>query len=290
MFGLFLSGGFNLNLLYIAALIRTKPLGVMSPLRVAFNNASWWQVLAVVLISVGALLVANWIKVVFLTEVHQHIHDLKTHACSLCIANEHKPNWLSRLPNWTAVFQVVLASIVTFAVTIILAIPLNHLMTHGAQETSPIGFSVTMIASLILFCLVACWNMFTALYIVFHKLSLQTAAKAALDLIVLRPKKVFEYVLLLLIVYGALVVVGSVFILLSQFSIETLSSPFRSWLEVGNYLSTIIQIIATVGFWVWLAITNVFFNICLILFFSHLVKPISREKSVEAVPATPVAG
>ncbi len=287
MFGLFLSGGFNLNLLYLIALFRGKPNSVLEFVQSMANGTAWWNIAAVVLVGIVGLLVTNWLKTVFIVEAHGHLHDSSITSCALCIKNKDHPEWRARLPKLGVVAQVLMASLITLGVTVVLAIPLNHLITHNAQTTSPIGFSVTMLASLILFCMVSCWNMFTALYIIFHHMRLQVAAKAAMDLIVLRAKNVFEYTLLLLIVYGALVVVGSVLIILSQFSIAALSSPFHSWPQITSYVSTMVQIIGTVGFWVWLAISNVFFNICLIIFFDYLVKPVSKEKPVEALPATP---
>jgi hypothetical protein len=49
-------------------------------------------------------------------------------------------------------------------------------------------------------------------------------------------------------------------------------------------VSSIIRMLAMIAFWVWLSISNVFFNICLFVFFDELVKPISKEEAIEAVP------
>lgn len=289
IFGLFLSGGFNLNLFYIIAMMRKTPGGVVVPLREVVNTASWWEILVICVGSLCVLTIMNWVKTIFLIETHEHLHEPGKNICSLCVTNESKKNWIARLPNFYIVAQVVLASIITAMLGIILALPINHLITHDVQTLSPIGFSVTMVASLILFCIVACWNMFTALYIIYHQMNFRSASKAAIDLLMLRTKNIFEYGFLLLIVYGALVVVGSVFIVLSQLSLSTLSIPLESLVPFTEYVTVAIKIIGTVGFWVWLAITNVFFNICLVLFFDGIVKAVSKPKEVGAMPAAPMS-
>ena len=108
-----------------------------------------------------------------------------------------------------------------------------------------------------------------------HKFT--AAAKLALDLIVMRSREVFEFIFLLLVVYGISTVVGSVLIALSKNSLAILYGPFAEWLQFPGAVTISIQIVALVSFWVWLAITNIFFNVCLLIFFTKLVTPIKDE-------------
>ena len=271
LFGLFLSAGFNLNMLYVSSLFSMNKdwLG---------NTFSQMVSAQPLLLGTGSAITAivifvlsNWAKTFFITEAHRFVHPGKHIQCPLCAGQQQQHTFIQRIPKGYSVLKVMTASVTTILLTVLFVMPLSQQVVH------PLILSVTLLAIVLILISLSCWNIFTAFFIVLHGHKFTAAAKLALDLIVMRSREVFEFIFLLLVVYGISTVVGSVLIALSKNSLAILYGPFAEWLQFPGAVTISIQIVALVSFWVWLAITNIFFNVCLLIFFTKLVTPIKDE-------------
>ncbi len=267
VFGLFLSSGFNLNIFYALASHRS---GIVWEAIRGFLSG---RPILVGLSGVGAaiaFLLVNYIKAWFVSESHELVHP-QGEKCNLCAKRDQRHTWQQRLPSFGVLIKVILASVLTIGATVVSAAPLNYLLMH---QTPPGAISVTVIATLVIICAIACWNAFVVYYLMLYKQRFGSAARLSFDLITLRGKHVFEFVALLVLIYIALVGVGSLLITVAQANVDWTGLPF---LLINSAK-------ATFGFLfgVWLAITNTFFNLALFLFFDQLVKPVEKAEPVTA--------
>jgi hypothetical protein len=265
VFGLFLSSGFNLNIFY--ALVSERSGLLWESIRNSIDGRP-------VLIGISGLsailvfVIANYLKTWFISEVHELIHR-EPGKCALCVAKAKRETWQSRLPDLHTLAKVLLASVITVLLSSAVAAPLNYLR---AENTSPSLIALSALAIFIIVCAIACWNIFTAFYVILHKQKFNNASKLSLDLMTLRGKSIFEFVSLLLIIYLAAVGVGSILITLAQVNVE--------WSGLALPVVTLGKAVLGLLFGAWMAVTSVFFNLSLFLFFDRLVKPIEKPEEV----------
>ncbi len=282
IFGLFLSAGFNLNMAYFGTVGWDKPAGFGRHALEFFREWPFATISGSLAAVVILFLVSTFIKTYFVTETHLLIHDVEKKLCPLCISQEHQKTLRSRLPRSYSVGKIAVASLVTIAVTVTAAGFMNYLFGQSDSANTPAMLSLSALATVIIICGIGCWNVFVVLYILWYGKSFGSAAQLSLDLLSEKIKQVTEFVFLLVVIYGALVLVGSVLILLSQYSFNALVAPLNKGYLAG--LPMMFRMLAMLAFWVWLGITNVFFNICLFVFFDDMVKPIAKMEPAKAIP------
>lgn len=286
VFGLFLSAGFNLNMIYIGSFGWDKPGELLQNLLGIIRQWPFASVSGGVVIIVITFLVSTFIKTFFVTEAHLRIHNIQDKTCPLCVSQIDQHTLRQRMPRYYSIGKIAIASAVTIIISLATAGLLNFVVAQSAYGHNPSVISLSALASIIIICGIGCWNVFTVLFILWYSRSFQAAAQLSLGLLSSKTKQITECIILLVVMYGALVVVGSVLIILSQFSFTALFAPLQHS-AVPEFVLSIIRILATIAFWVWLSISNVFFNICLFLFFDDLVKPVSKEAPVEIIQGLP---
>jgi hypothetical protein len=283
IFGLFLSAGFNLNMAYIGTVGWDKPGEFSRSVWEMFRSWPFAAISGSIAAIVALFLISTFLKTFFVTESHLRIHDVKNKTCPLCISQEQQKTFRQRMPKSYSIGKIAIASIVTIAISVAAAGLLNYAIGQSGSASSPAVLSFSALATIIIICGIGSWNVFAVLFILWYGRSFGSAAQMSFDLISVKIKQVTEFVILLAVIYGALVVVGSVLIITSQYSFTALFAPLQDY-SVLKPVSSIIRMLAMIAFWVWLSISNVFFNICLFVFFDELVKPISKEEAIEAVP------
>lgn len=265
LFGLALYGGFNLYLINFFALLNQDEWKAWpSAFESVFNGAMHGYVL---LLFAGAVLFVtlNIVKILFIVYAHNEIHRVRDLQCDLCVrvVNESMPyaQWLK---------YVVLASSITVIITSSIALTTGTIISRYAFENTPVVV-VNILFTTLVMCIAGIWNLFTSYFVVLHGMNFSRASKIALDLLVLRFRRVVEFMVILSILYSLAVMIGNAFIHVWQNGLlDSTEQPLR--------------LIALVAFVVWFALNNVFFNLSFLIFFDELVKSIgSRAEAAEKI-------
>lgn len=260
LFGLVMLGGFNLSLINFFSIFQGNQWKQWPVLidGLFIDPVAGWTVVALGI--VVSFIILNFVKIVFVVVVHNLIHDNSKNEddrkdkCILCLKkNQHLPYliWLLR---------VVAASAITIGFTTTIAVLANRFISLGAYD----GPAVIMINLIFVACVAAVfgiWNAFVNYYVIFYDFSFPKAARAAIDLMVLRAKSVFEFVIILSVIHTISVVVTNAFIT---------AWPNDSYIYYGSQTATIF----------WFALNNAFFNVAFIVFYNSLVKSSSLEEKV----------
>lgn len=258
LFGLVMLGGFNLSLINFYSLLRGenwKELPVLISGFLGHPSTAW---LAVAVVTVASFLIINLIKIVFVVVLHDLLHEsrkdelLVEKQCMLCLKKEkHLPHlfWLPR---------VVAASAITVGLTAGIAFAANQFVNMGGYD-GPVVISVNLIIIAFVAAMLGIWNAFVNYYVVFHDLNFAQASSAAIDLMVWRARRVFEFIIILSVIHTVSVVIANAFI--------------KSWPD-GSNIFFIAQAVSII----WFAVNNAFFNVAFIVFFDSLVKSIPAEK------------
>jgi hypothetical protein len=269
LFGLVLSGGFNLSFINFFALVpnsqwKTWPLAMQS-----LFGGSAVRITAVIFAAIFLFIALNFLKILFIVIAHNLIHVKKEIECNLCLRYDNKP-----LPYFTWLNPVMFSSAITIVLTAGITLAINAIIGQGGySNAAPIIVNLVFIA--IMTCILGTWNAFTTYFIILHGFNFEKASQGSMDLIVMRARQIVEFVAILSVIYLASVFIGNSFI--------------HAW-QNGIAGMTIfqIQMASLLIFVLWTAINNSFFNTSFLLFFDNLVKSEAvEEEESEAVQSLP---
>jgi|GEM_PF-1255868 len=274
LFGLLLAGGFNANFFYWANLrLRWRNGGDLIADWIQQNFHTTHIVLASLLLLVAGIIivvVANWVKIIFVIWVSDILKLPRMRpASSTGQPDLHAAMGESRL----YLAPVTAASVFTmFATGVVVAV-----LGGGSQVLFDSRGVVWLLAALFLVAFVfffSCLNVFTTFFIIFYRKSFGVALNLGVDLILSRARAVVEMGVTLLLVYGLCFFVGTSLLFLFRFSaVGTLSPLLRHGLVPSTAFFALITGLSGLLLWAWLAIVNTFFNLSLLLLFTHLVRP-----------------
>lgn len=252
LFGLVLYGGFNVYAVNFFALTNSIEVGISPSLLMPH------QYMFLILAGIILFVVMNNAKILFIVIVHNELHDIKQMTCATCVIVS-----TNNTPYFTWLRNVLIASSITILMTSTIAYASGFIISAYAQNNGPV-IIMNVIFTMLVACIIGTWNLFTSYFVVMHNLSFSKASSAALDLIITRLRIISEFIVTLLLLYGAAAIIGNAFIYVWQEGIA------------GADLFSI-RIVALTLFVIWFAFNNTFFNIAFVVFFDALVKSIGSE-------------
>ena len=252
LFGLVLYGGFNLYAINFFALTNYVEVGISPSLLMPH------QYMLLLLAGIILFVVMNNAKILFIMMVHNELHDIKKMTCTACVLVTTK-----NIPYFTWLRNVLVTSSITILMTSAIAYASGFIISVYALDNGPV-IIMNVIFTVLVACVIGTWNLFASYFIVMHNLSFSKASSAALDLLVTRLRIISEFIIILLLFYGASAIIGNAFIYVWQEGVAGV-----------NIFS--IRLIALILFIAWFACNNAFFNIALVVFFDALVKSIGSE-------------
>lgn len=268
LFGIFLSSGFNLHGWYAwqwmkadkvdqgwSAWLAQLPL-VESLLAVFFLVALW-------------LLVVNFLKLIFLGLVHNHIHDLQQFECVLCRKLEKQSLWNYLRNNRSLWLGAVSVSAFTAVSTSLVIFVFQFYSNHTDYNFAK---ALIMLASLfLLLVFLSWWNLFSVLYMMWHDQPLAKAVSLAIDSISGRLGSLLQTTIVATLLFLVAIAAGGT--VLWQLPSLLVNPP--DYLFTGHIVQAwqvVITGLAGLLFLVWLVMCNVWFNVVLIIWFSEHVK------------------
>ncbi len=262
LLGLFLFGGFNFYLLsFFASLTGDSLSSFLIIINDAFALLPGNFIVTIIVVSI-LFVVFNAVKVLFIVYAHQYLHISKAKECLLCVVNEDRSfpvfSWL-----WKALAASLITIIVNFIFVLIIAALPAKFSAYGNIAMYTNIFLVTLAATV-----TGAWNMFTNYFVILHNLNFRNAAGSALDLLIEKFRNVLEFILILGIVYALCAMIGNVMINIwrtGYLGVETL------------YVKTIFAGL----FVIWFALTNTFFAAAMLVFFDHLIKAVTSNKTAK---------
>lgn len=275
LLGIFLSSGFNLHAWYGWQWLTQNPF--YSDLQLWFFNLSVnrsWSV--VVLITLTAIVVINFLKLVFFGYIHNQLHDLHSPECLLCIKLKEQTVWQVVKTNHTLVAKTILVSLFTIASTIGV-ISLFHFYTIHTEFNFLKAF--LLMGSLIIMLVgISWWNLLTVLFMMWHEQSLAKAAGLAIDLLMACLRRIGALTTFSTVLFFISIVAGG--LVLFQIPNFLASSPnFLFTAEVFMSWQVLVSVVSGALFIAWVVINNVWFNIVMAIMFNELVR---SQKSVES--------
>lgn len=275
LLGLFLAGGFNANFFYLLNLRlhwRDGGDSLIDWAQYHINHSSHVIIASIVALGVIVLtvLVVNWAKTTFILQA-SNILQLKRLGQNPSIGDYGISQSIVESRRYLK--PVIAMSLFTLACMV--------LLTGVLGGTPKLLFesrgAVWLIAALIFTVLIwffSCLNIFATFFIIFYQRSFRSSLNLAWDLILSHWQPILELSLLLMIVYilcffGG----GSLVFLLKLMSEGALLSISRLGLVAGPVIFAFTTLLSALLLWLWLAAVNTFFNLCLLLLFTELVKP-----------------
>jgi hypothetical protein len=295
LLGLFLSGGFNANVFYLANLDlgwRDRLPAIINWLEAQLHTSTLTMlIVGTAVIAALIIFVTNWAKVLFILYAGDvlQIEHLSSPSSGYREIDQHE-TWKQRIKQGKRViYSVIGVSLFTMISLMIISAIIFGLpgqLFEAALHDSFGGLlSVLIFAMLVLF--FSCLNIFANFFIVFYQRNFSVAINLALDLIRARWTVILEMAVLLLVIYMLCFFVGSSLIYLLKVMSTAILVPLghlSALSETGVFNS--LTIASGLLLWMWLAIVNTFFNLSLLLLFKQLVRPSKGEelKRAEKVP------
>ncbi len=269
LFGIVLLGGFNLSLVNFAALMhnqtwKTWPL----PLHL-FSFDEPRQIVAVIIVVVITFAILHFLKLAFIIFSHSLIHKVDESEnkenihCRLCV---HVKNNTTPLLIWW--MRIMSASLITIAITAGLSFIVNSLLSQTGGNFE-IALVINLLFLIVVTCVVGTWNTFTAYFITLHDLNFHAAIAAAFDLLVMRFRRIFEFIVCLSAFYTLAVLIGNAFI-----------NGWQHGFDRGEIME--VRVVFLVFFAIWFAVNNTFFNLAFLLFFDSLVKSSQNKEPLHS--------
>jgi hypothetical protein len=268
LFGIVLLGGFNLSLINFFALVPGENLQTWPTTINTLASSTPYTWVAVIFAAAVLFVVLNFVKVLFIVVSHSLLHN-HNQDCVLCqrMRNQSNQNLHQTAPYFTWLVQIILASAVTIVITVGITVAANIIINQYGANNPAVAITYVIFVGIIA-CAVGTWNAFTSYFIVIHGLNFKKAAFSSIDFILMRPRQVLEFVVILSVIYSLAVVVGNAFI-------NIWHNGFAGILVQELRLASLIVLA------VWLAVNNAFFNLAFIIFFDRGIKATPVETETE---------
>ncbi len=284
LFGLFVVGGFNLNFLQFQNIPLRRMVVENQPAELFNYFQARPGVLAaisaaILLFTVFGLVVTNWSRVMLILlgqqALENHPQDIKVSA------RESKKSLMGviKISLLTGALMCVVAVVLIVPT---LWLPMENPLWILLLEASVVVFLPLAFA-------ISCINIFTAFYLVLHKMPLNKALNCGIDFFVSVWPKILGLVAVLMVIYlGSFALGISVIFLAKEILRLLLLILVRFHILPLSAIILMLKTISTVLFWFLLAGLSVFFNQSLLVLFLELSKPIENpeyKKEIEPVPA-----
>jgi hypothetical protein len=275
VFGLFMAAGFNINWLYLNTFTHSNTVDRMAHrATIILQDFSAARILASALLIILLLAVTSVIKIIFWRLSHRSLHSRMRGTCEVCHRPADQPIITLRIG--AALPAVMIISIAAVVVNTLVALSLYQLfIRHGVTSLS----TLVLICCVIIAAVVSLCSVLVTLFMLVQRQRLNNSIRLTADLLQHRWLEIVEFVLLLMLLYGFSVVIGSAIISLSQSGFTNIADALQRVIELPRVVPATLASIATAIFWVWFAVTNACYNMALLLLFGELVHPVATPEA-----------
>ncbi|MEK7161878.1 MAG: hypothetical protein AAB729_04280, partial [Patescibacteria group bacterium] len=270
LFGLFVVGGFNLNFLQFQNIplkklvLENRPSDLFVYLQARPGTLAAISA-AVLLFALVGLAVTNWSRIMLILLGRQ---ALETHTAAFKQSLQESKSSLTGIIKISLLTTALMCFVAVVLIVPTLWLPMENPLRFLLLEASVVAF-------LPLAFIISCINIFTAFYVVLHKMPLNKALNCGIDFFISVWPRILGLVAVLMVIYLASFTIGvSVIFLAKEVLRLLLLILVRFHILPLSAIILVLKTISTVLFWFLLSGLSVFFNQSLLVLFLELSKPI----------------